>query len=388
MLVMLDLTAAFDTVDHSILLNDLSILGVRGVALQWFNSYLNNRNFRVEIGNDVSERGEMSTGIPQGTILAPIFFSIYTIELYYVLQQFNVDCHFYADDTQLMITVSDEEQAQRDFSLIFGAISDWMESRRLKLNASKTECILFGSSTRLGDLSQFRALNVGDSSVIFSETVRDLGVIMDRYLNLNTQMRNVKKKAIGNLINISRMTKYIDVGSRLKLVHGLVLSNLDFCNSLYAGLPNSQLRQLQSIINSASRLIVGLPRFSRERITPVCIDLHFLPIKARIKFKICLLVFKAIKFGKPSYIAELLKFHVPGRLLRGEDERRLVQPIIAQSLYSNLCFSYCAPRMYNSLPRSLREAETVDGFKKLLKTFIFKEAYNLTDYTIMPNFKV
>lgn len=390
MLVMLDLTAAFDTVNHSILLNDLKLLGIGGVVWKWFKSYLEDRKFTVEIGNASSQIGNMETGVPQGTILAPILFSIYTIELYHVLQQFDVSCHFYADDTQLLITVNDEEEARRDFSLILDAILSWMSSRRLKLNTDKTECIMFGSRASLRQFSDFSQLEINDAYPIsLSNNVKDLGIHFDRNLSLIEQLKSTKKKTIGNLINISRITKFINFNSRIKLVHGLILSNLDFCNSIYAGLPNLYLHQLQNIINSAARLVVRMPRFSQDRITPVCIKLHFLPIKARIKYKICLLVFKALSYGQPSYIADMLKYRVSSaRSLRNDRHMQLEEPIIAPSQYSNRCFSYCAPRMYNSLPQIVREAESIAVFKKLLKTSIFKEAYNLQDFTVAPSFKV
>ena len=117
----------------------------------------------------------------------------------------------------------------------------------------------------------------------------------------------MKWKLINNLINISRIAKYLDKDTKMKLVHGLILSRVDFCNSLLFGLPDCDLRMLQVAINSAARIVVaGMPRFSHEHITPVLIDLHILPVKARIKYKIFLLAHKAIKNGEPKYLADLL----------------------------------------------------------------------------------
>ena len=105
MLVMLDLTAAFDTVDHSILLGDLNKLGIRGRALSWFSSYLKDRPFQVVINNTRSDVGIMRTGVPQGSILGPILFLIYVMELSYIVEQYDVSCHFYADDAQIYFAV-------------------------------------------------------------------------------------------------------------------------------------------------------------------------------------------------------------------------------------------------------------------------------------------
>ena len=136
----------------------------------------------------------------------------------------------------------------------------------------------------------------------------------------------------------------------MKLVQSLVFSNLDWCNSVYTGMPNSYLRPLQKILHSAVRLVIRMPRFSYNRITPVCINLHVLPIKARIKYKICVLTYKALKYGQPTYLAELLHYRDLNRSLRGGQSRLLFEPIVASSSYSNRCFEYSAPRMFNSLP--------------------------------------
>ena len=131
-----------------------------------------------------------------------------------------------------------------------------------------------------------------------------------------------------------------------------------------------------------------MPRFSRERITPVCIELHFLPIKARINYKICLLTYKALKHGQPSYLLENLQLQVPVRPLRSGQYDRLVEPIIGQSSYSDRCFGFCAPRMFNALPESIRQAPSILTFKSQLKTYLFQQAYDLNNMCISGDFNV
>ena len=218
--------------------------------------------------------------------------------------------------------------------------------------------------------------------------MRNLGFTFDKGLNMRAQISKVKQKAIGNLVNIARIVKYLDRGSRLKLVYGLVLSHIDFCNSLYIYLPNYILRELQLIINSSARLIVGMPRFSRDPVSPACIELHFLPVKARIIYKICLLTFKSLTFGQPIYLAELLNIRQISRDLRSSSDLRLDEPIIAQSNFSNRCFEYVAPRLYNSLPVAVRDSSTVFTFKRRLKTFLFNQAYDLNLLCLDKNFRM
>ena len=164
----------------------------------------------------------------------------------------------------------------------FNKEDQWMRSRRPKLNSDKTECILVTRNNSTRRNLDIYLVMLGNILVQPSNSVRNLGFVLDNQLNLNEKINNVERKVI-NLNNISRIIKFIDKDSKIKLVHWLVFSIIDFCNSLYYGLSNLILSGLQMLINSAARLVVGFKRFSRERLTPICINLHILPIKTRIK---------------------------------------------------------------------------------------------------------
>ena len=155
-------------------------------------------------------------------------------------------------------------------------------------------------------------------------------------------LRSMKSKLVSNIINIARVSKYLDKTTRMHLVHHLILSNTDFCNALYYDLPDCDLRMLQMIINSAARIVVGMERFSRERITPICIGLHILPVKARIKYKICVLVYKALNFGEPKYLADLLKRRNALPSLRENSARTLEEPMVSRLVSADRSiFSLC-----------------------------------------------
>ena len=390
LLVLLDLSAAFDTVDHDILMRDLSLLGVQGKVSNWFYSFLNDRDFSVIIGKNESDRAKMVTGVPQGSILGPVLFTVYTIELFYLLDSLNVECHFYADDTQIYFTVLDLEQGKAKFHEIYTAVESWMFKRKLKLNSGKTEIMLVGSQSKLEILNNLNDMTVGTSIVTLSKQVKSLGVVIDQSLSLKQQINYTKKKAVFNLMNISRISRFINESARMKLVHGLVFSVIDFCNSIYYGLPNSDLHGLQIILNSAARIVTGMPRFSRDRITPVCIKLHFLPIKARIIYKLCLITYKALKFNQPKYLSELLKTYNPetSMNLRSIDENRLNEPVVSRSAVVKRSFEYSAPRLFNMLPIEIRQTNTVKSFKKSLKTYLFTQAYDISTQSIRSDFKV
>ena len=381
MLILLDLSSAFDTIDHILLLDELELMGIRGSALNLIRSYLSNRGFCVTIENDVSEVGFMKSGVPQGTIMGPFLFIIYTASLQYVLESLGVSYHLYADDTQIYFKITDKHADTDKLNQISSTINEWMMSRKLKLNLGKTDIMIIGSEAKLTEFDFEAELMFGESGVQRSTKLNNLGVIFDEHLLMKQQLNNSKKKAICALINIAKISTFTNRIHRTQLVHSLVLSQLDYCNSLYYGIPNQDLNTMQMIINSAARIIVGMPRYSRERITPVCIDLHFLPIKARVEYKICLLAFKALFLDEPKYLADLLKPYATSSALELRSNGRLDEPFITRAASISRCFEYCAPRLFNSLPQDVKGQVTINSFKKKLKTHLFSKSYNLSTLT-------
>lgn len=155
-LVLLHLSAAFDTVDHNILLNRLEKwVGLSGSVLDWFKSYLKDRDYFVSLGNFESERTKLTCGVPQGSILGPILFNIYMLPLAQIIEHFNISYHTYADDTQLYIAVSPHDHSPlHSLSQCVKHINEWMNQNFLQLNANKTEIIVFGpKKSRLGECS-------------------------------------------------------------------------------------------------------------------------------------------------------------------------------------------------------------------------------------------
>ena len=266
-------------------------------------------------------------------------------------------------------------------------IRNWMIKKKLKLNENKTECMLFGNENVLKNYEQLQHVKIGSSNIKIVTVVRNLGVSIDRNLTMKNQILNTVKVCHHHLRNIAFISKYLNEETLKLLIHNHIISRLDYCNSLYYGLPNVLLRKLQNIQNKAARLIRKISQ--RERITPVLIDLHWLPIKARIMFKICLLTYKALKFGEPKYLKEhLIPFELETNIMirHATDQHRLYEPRGNKSAIART-FWYSAPRLYNRLPTNVKNSESVSKFKKSLKTYLFEQCYDLGDKTFREQFK-
>ena len=304
LLVVLDLTAAFDTVDHEILLQELFECGVRDKAWAFLRSYLENRYQQVIVDGHMSGPSRVRCGVPQGSVLGPVLFLVYTRRLALLLNAHGVEFHFYADDTQIYIRITNIDETKTRVASLMNDIKTWMVKMKLKLNESKTEILLVAGNLRASVASDFGALDVRNCTLAPADTVRNLGVIFDSELSFKKQIDAVIRNCNYQIRNIYAIRKYLDKRCLQTLVNSMVMSRIDYCNSLYIGLPNYLLRKLQTIMNRSARLIYSLP--PRVPTTRYLIELHWLPVKARIEFKICLEAFKTLKFGEPKYLSDLL----------------------------------------------------------------------------------
>ena len=386
-LVMLDLSAAFDTVVHESLFCDLESIGVIEDALKYLQSYLCDRKTIVEVLGDKSNPRTLTKGVPQGTVLGPILFNIYTIELSNILKRHEVGFKIYADDTQFYFAISTTRDTEEKISRIMADVKNWMENKRLKLNDDKTESMLFGTSSSMEEYKQFQNIKIGEANIEMVSVIKNLGVSIDNNLTMKNQILNTVKVCNHNLRNIAFIRKYLNEDSAKILVMNHVISRLDYCNSLYNGLPSYLLKKIQNVQNRAARMIKGIKM--RDRITPALIELHWLPVKARFEFKICLLTYKALKYGEPKYLRDYL---VPFSeatsvsVRHADDPHRLFVTGVNRNV-GNRSFQYAAPRLYNNLPLSVKDSENVMVFKKKLKTYLFEKCYDCVTKTIEDPYK-
>ena len=380
LLVLLDLSAAFDTVDHSILLDRLhSSFGISGPVLSWFSSYLNNRSQFISVNGATSKLFNLQYSVPQGSCPGPLLFVIYASKLFSVLEHHLPDVHAYADDTQLYISFKPDSGAEQSKALtaLENGIDDikrWMLADKLKLNDDKTDFIIIGTRQRFKKVT-FNTLRVSNTQVTSLSQAKNLGSWFDTQMNLNTHVTKCCQAAFFHLFNIRRIRKFLNHETVQILVNAFVTSRLVYCNSLLYGLPATQLNKLQRVQNAAARLICNISCF--DHISPILFELHWLPIKYRINFKILLITYKALHGLAPNYITELITVKPLSRFNLGSDgELFLQRPTIKSSVtLGDRSFALAAPTLWNELPTEIRHANSILTFKKLLKTFLLKKAF-------------
>ena len=189
---------------------------------------------------------------------------------------------------------------------------------------------------------------------------------------MSCQINSICQQSYYHLKNISMIRSYINEDTAQLLVSSLVMSRIDYCNSLLTGVSLNSIIKLQRVQNQAARIVSCAKK--HQHITPVLKDLHWLPVKQRIDFKVLTFVHKFFQNISPFYIQEILECHRPNRVLRSSGNNKLVVPR-SHSTLGDRAFSIYSPIKWNALPAYLKLSFTHDNFKRHLKTFLFKQAF-------------
>ena len=263
LLVLLDLSAAFDTIEHSILLNILQQdFGVAGTALNWFDSFLSGRKQRILVDDKTSEDFNLNCGVPQGSCMGPVLFTLYVSRLFKIISQHLPSVHGYADDTQIYLSfrpcsIHSEINAVSVIEKCIADVRSWFIGNRLMINDAKTDFLIIGTRQQL-EKTSIESIIIGDTVIKPLESVRNLGSWFDAHMRMNVHIGKICSKAFRGLYNIRQIRKFLTVQSTKTLIHAFVSSHLDYCNALLFGLPKYQLDRLQKVQNAAARVTLQL----------------------------------------------------------------------------------------------------------------------------------
>ena len=379
LLVLLDLSAAFDTIDHGILLQRLKDnVGLHDTALQWMRSYLTNRKQAVCIHDCTSRSVDLSIGVPQGSVLGPLLFLIYILPLKQVIEKYSVWRHGFADDTQIYnrLSLKNENKCADQIDVMEQCLSDirsWMLTNKLKLNESKTEVIVIANRSNI-KLSGNIKVKIGEEVISPKQMVRNLGGTFDSMLSMEKHVNIVAKNAYYHLRRLAKIRHFLTKDACAAAINATVTSRLDFHNGLLLGTSEKFLRKLQLVQNSAARLLTGTNK--REHITPVLQSLHWLPISHRIQFKVLVTIHKALYSDTaPAYVVELCTKYKPNRQLRSSADHWRLEVSRALNHYGARSLPVLGAQLWNKLPKELRTISSPKVFRKCLKTVLFKEVY-------------
>ena len=299
----------------------------------------------------------ITANVQQGPTYCNVCISMYMMYMYVY------DTPLYISIKPINQRVVDEGVAKMENCLT--DIYTWMSQNKLKLNADKTE-VLGMVTPQMRAIISIPSITVnGVIAPVLNEPVGNLGAVFDPNMNMSAHVPKVIKSANYHLRNIGKIRKFLNTDTTKSAIVSLVTSRLDYCNGLLCGITDELLCRLQKVQNNAARVVSGSKKY--DHITPVLKDLHWLPIRKRIEFKILLLTFKCMQGCAPLYLRELLVKQANTRTLRSNTNLKR---------FGDRAFCAYAPRLWNELPDNIKAADSVQNFKKQLKTLLFRKEFN------------
>ncbi len=367
-MVLLDLQKAFDTVDHVILLDKLGAMGLNKMAINWFRAYLTCRTQVTDVGGVFSSPGDITCGVPQGSILGPLLFLVYVNDM-----PAAVKCKLllYADDSALLVSGRDIGVIEETLSSELYSVSEWLVDNKLSLHLGKTESILFGTKRKL---KKQASLNVkcNGVSIQSSSTVKYLGIEMDQSLSGEVIAEKVIKKVNSRLKFLHRKAKYLNSYCRKLLVSSLLQCHIDYaCCTWYSGLTRKLQNRLQVCQNKMIRYVLGCQ--ARVHIGAKEFDMvNWVPIRHRVEQLKLNHVFKIVHGISPPYLKVGFKLisDVHSHNIRGS-VKALFKPRVGSHCQKS--FRYTAILAWNSLPEIIRQQETLGIFKYRVKRFMCQQ---------------
>ena len=380
------MSSAFDAIDHDILLKRLEHhFGITGSAIEWIESYLKQRSFSVLIKGCHGKMLNLLFGVPQGSLLGPLLFILYTKEIETIALSYGMLVQLYADDSQIYVELkhgTDWQNNKYSIEACLSEIQSWMYANYLKINESKTDLIIFNPARQPYNVSSHSSdfnIDFNNNEVQKSESVTVLGLTLTANINLKSFITLKCKSCNFQLQNLKSVKNSLDQDLRFMLINSLVLSKLDYCNAVLAACTQTEIQRLQVVMNDCVRFVFSLRR--NVHITEYRKRLHLLPVKHRIVHKLCTLAHKIVNGIAPSYLCEMYQCYMPTAnmtLRYGVGRDNLMLQFVGGEL-PNKCVFLKLMNTWNTLPVSLRSVNPADKFKKQLKTHLFREAYPESD---------
>jgi len=370
----IDLRKAFDTVSHRLLLDKLHDLGASNTSIKWFHSYLFCRTQRVNFKNSLSSSRPVTTGVPQGSILGPLFFLIFINSMSNVVSHGQIS--MYADDTTLSVSGNDAQDISHKLTSDLESIMKWLNVNDLVLNTDKTNVMLIGTAARL------RTVDEKDFSVFVNgkllERVRKakcLGVTIDDQLKWHDQVNSVVQKVFCKLGLLRRLKPSLDCDILNIVFKAFVQPIFDYCSLSWYGRFKEDIVKLDKVHKRCARVILGVNYLTPSEL--MFNTLGWERLETRSDYFKSLMMFKSLNGLAPDYLANMFT------LLSATHDVNTRQAAAGQLALPptenghdiecfKSSFSYSGVQLWNNLDIDLRNSNNVQSFKKQFKRSYFR----------------
>ena len=364
----MDLSKAFDAICHTHLLQKLSDLGLHKDAVSWIESYLKSRKQKTKFTEIISEECNVTSGVPQGSILGPILFLCFVNDLTDSFPDTKVVS--YADDTQFIVTGKTMSSIKKQLQKIIGKAENWYRNNSLMSNPSKTEVIIF-TPTKRNDLPKITITDNNKEHNLEAKTdIKILGVNLDSDMSWNTHTSKLRSKTIGIVKHLHRINKFLPMKIKLQLYDSLVASHFNYADVIWSGCTLKNKQKLQTVQNFALKSILGKKK--SDSATEVLQTLKYLNLDEKRKIHEAVFTHKAVSGKMPKKISEDYTKLQPCPSNRSAERNIYNIPIHKTSRYKSSVL-YRTIKTWNDIPIKIKTTDS--NFKKTLQTYITKTKY-------------
>ena len=366
LVVLIDLKKAFDTVDHQILLRKLELYGIKGQALTLLKSYLTNRKQKCQIKNSFSSERLIKCGVPQGSILGPLFFLLYVNDLPQCLNK-TKPCLF-ADDTNLTASGDSITDVEIAANSDLENLRKWLIANKLSLNVAKTEFMLIGSKQKISNSHPNVVIENKQIKQVYE--CKTLGVTVDQHLSWKSNTENICKKITAGISAIRRVKPFVDKETLISIYNAIVRPYFDYCCEVWDVFGETQSKRLQKLQNRAARIILNMSNDVNHSIA-LC-ELGWEPLKTLRKKAKAKMMYKVLNKMGPKSLTNLFSYKCEKTNYHLRDiSTGLCLPKPRSNNMKN-SFMYNGAKLWNSIPKEIRESKSLSSFRNKIAAHIYE----------------
>ena len=361
--IFLDLKNAFDIISHEILLSKLPFYGIKTTELDWFSSYLCKRQQCVSFQGALSDFENVSSGVPQGSILGPLLFCLSINDMCNLQFENETKIALYADDTALFCKGSNFLSSQTTLQKEYDLLREWFRINQMEINANKTKVMVFGTKRKVKN--QILRISHGEDYLENVTHTKYLGVTLDQSLNWSLHISNTISKINRAIACITRIKSFLTEKILAQLYYSFILPHIDYCSVVWGKCNKTDLIKLQRTQNRYARLVLNADNTTTKE--TLLNGLAWQSVDSRINYQYCISVFKILNDLAPYYLNDLATKRPIYYVTRHSTLNPLFIPK-PNTEFKKRSFSFVAPSIYNKLPTYIRTATTLNSFKTQIRS--------------------